>query len=220
MGMYLMRSIGLDGVYHSTLPDFMVFLDWKAYPWYWTGTEHFWYSALLVVLVPGLLAFVFGYFAFRSRIKGVYFSIITQALTFAFMLLFFRNDTGFGGNNGFTDFKRILGYPIATAETRMVLFVITGADANRDAGACPLSGAVEIRSGPDRDTRCGKPSNVLRLQPAVVQALHLDAVGGDLRYRGRPLRAASRHHQSKRDVPRQLDRDCDLGGRWRTRNAD
>jgi len=127
MGMYLMRSIGLDGVYHSTLPDFMVFLDWKAYPWYWTGTEHFWYSALLVVLVPGLLAFVFGYFAFRSRIKGVYFSIITQALTFAFMLLFFRNDTGFGGNNGFTDFKRILGYPIATAETRMVLFVITGA---------------------------------------------------------------------------------------------
>jgi len=127
MGMHLMRSIGLDGVYHSTLPDFMVFLDWKAYPWYWTGTEHFWYSALLVVLVPGLLAFVFGYFAFRSRIKGVYFSIITQALTFAFMLLFFRNDTGFGGNNGFTDFKRILGYPIATAETRMVLFVITGA---------------------------------------------------------------------------------------------
>ena len=127
MGMYLMRSIGLDGVYHSTLPDFMVFLDWKANPWYWTGTEHFWYSALLVVLVPGLLAFVFGYFAFRSRIKGVYFSIITQALTFAFMLLFFRNDTGFGGNNGFTDFKRILGYPIATAETRMVLFVITGA---------------------------------------------------------------------------------------------
>src|SRR3954470_14115523 len=126
MGMYLMRSIGLDGVYHSTLPDFMVFLDWKAYPWYWTGTEHFWYSALLVVLVPGLLAFVFGYFAFRSRIKGVYFSIITQALTFAFMLLFFRNDTGFGGNNGFTDFKRILDFPIATSETRMALFVITG----------------------------------------------------------------------------------------------
>ncbi len=126
MGMYLMRSIGLDGVYHSVLPDFMVFLDWKTYPWYWTGTDHFWYAALLVVLVPGLLAFVFGFFAFRSRIKGVYFSIITQALTFAFMLLFFRNDTGFGGNNGFTDFKRILDFPIATSETRMALLSITG----------------------------------------------------------------------------------------------
>ena len=125
-GMYLMRQIGLDGVYHSELPDFMVFLDWKSYPWYWSFTDHFWYAAALVVLVPGLLAFVFGYFAFRSRIKGVYFSIITQAMTFAFMLLFFRNDTGFGGNNGFTDFKRIIGVPIHTSEMRMTLFVITG----------------------------------------------------------------------------------------------
>jgi urea transport system permease protein len=127
MGMYLMRSIGHDGVYHSDLPDFMVFLDWKAYPWYWRFTDHFWYCALLVVLVPGLLAFVFGFFAFRSRIKGVYFSIITQALTYAAMLLFFRNDTGFGGNNGFTDFKRILGFPITAPQTRMTLFVLTGA---------------------------------------------------------------------------------------------
>ena len=127
MGMYLMRMIGREGQYQSDLPDFMVFLNWKAYPWYWSFTDHFWYAALLVVLVPGLLAFVFGYFAFRSRIKGVYFSIITQALTFAFMLLFFRNDTGFGGNNGFTDFKRILGFTIATSETRMALFMITGA---------------------------------------------------------------------------------------------
>ena len=125
MGMYLMRSIGRDGVYHSDLPDFMVFLDWKTYPWYWAFTEHFWYAAFLVVLVPGLLAFVFGYFAFRSRIKGVYFSIITQALTYAAMLLFFRNDTGFGGNNGFTDFKRILGYPIAAPSTRIALFCAT-----------------------------------------------------------------------------------------------
>ncbi len=125
-GMYLMRSIGLDGVYKSPLPDFMVFLDWKAYPWYWSFTEHFLYACLLVVLVPGVLAFVFGYFAFRSRIKGVYFSIITQAMTFAFMLLFFRNDTGFGGNNGFTDFKRILDYPIFTPQMRMVLFVLSG----------------------------------------------------------------------------------------------
>jgi urea transport system permease protein len=127
MGMYLMRSIGHEGVYQSDLPDFMVFLDWKAYPWYWSFTQHFWYCALLVVLVPGLLAFVFGYFAFRSRIKGVYFSIITQALTYAAMLFFFRNDTGFGGNNGFTDFKRILGFPITAPTTRMALFAITGA---------------------------------------------------------------------------------------------
>jgi urea transport system permease protein len=121
-GMYLMRSIGRDGVYKSDLPDFMVFLDWKELPWYWLGTEHFLWSVALVLVVPALLAFVFGYFAFRSRIKGVYFSIITQALTFAFMLLFFRNETGFGGNNGFTDFKRILGYPITAPETRVALF--------------------------------------------------------------------------------------------------
>jgi urea transport system permease protein len=121
-GMYLMRAIGRDGVYQSDLPDFMVFLDWKELPWYWLGTDHFLWSVALVLLVPALLAFVFGYFAFRSRIKGVYFSIITQALTFAFMLLFFRNETGFGGNNGFTDFKRILGYPITAPETRVALF--------------------------------------------------------------------------------------------------
>ena len=127
MGMYLMRSIGHDGVYQSDLPDFMVFLDWKKYPWYWSFTDHFGYAMALVVLVPGLLAFLFGFFAFRSRIKGVYFSIITQALTYAFMLLFFRNDTGFGGNNGFTDFKRILGFPITAPETRMALFVTTAA---------------------------------------------------------------------------------------------
>src|SRR5471032_121580 len=127
MGMHLMRMIGREGQYQRDLPDFMVFLDWKAYHWYWSYTDHFWYSAMLVVLVPGLLAFVFGFFAFRSRIKGVYFSIITQALTFAFMLLFFRNDTGFGGNNGFTDFKRILGFPIAAPATRAVLFLLTGA---------------------------------------------------------------------------------------------
>jgi urea transport system permease protein len=124
-GMYLMREIGREGVYHSDLPDFMVFLDWKQFPWYWQGTEHFWYVALMTLLVPGLIAFVFGFFAFRSRIKGVYFSIITQALTFAAMLLFFRNETGFGGNNGFTDFKHILGYSITDPKTRMVLFCLT-----------------------------------------------------------------------------------------------
>ena len=126
MGMYLMRQIGSDGNYASDLPDFMVFLDWKTLPWHWYFSDSFIATVLLVVLAPGLLALVFGYFAFRSRIKGVYFSIITQAMTFACMLLFFRNETGFGGNNGFTDFKRILGVPLATPAMRMGLFVLTG----------------------------------------------------------------------------------------------
>jgi urea transport system permease protein len=126
MGMYLMRQIGRDGNYQSDLPDFMVFLDWKTLPWHWTFSDSFMATLLLIVLVPAVVAFVFGFFAFRSRIKGVYFSIITQAMTFAAMLLFFRNETGFGGNNGFTDFKRILGIPLATQHTRMVLFVLTG----------------------------------------------------------------------------------------------
>ena len=126
MGMYLMRQIGTDGQYKSDMPDFMVFLNWKEYPWHWAVSDSFVAQMLLVVLVPGLLAFVFGYFAFRSRIKGVYFSIITQALTFAAMLLFFRNETGFGGNNGFTDFKRILGIDVTTAGMRVLLFVLTG----------------------------------------------------------------------------------------------
>ncbi|MFZ9298456.1 MAG: urea ABC transporter permease subunit UrtC [Hylemonella sp.] len=126
MGMYLMRQIGTDGNYKSKLPDFMVFLDWKELPWHWALSESFIATLFLVVAVPGVLAFLFGYFAFRSRIKGVYFSIITQAMTFAAMLLFFRNETGFGGNNGFTDFKRILDIPIATPVTRMTLFVLTG----------------------------------------------------------------------------------------------
>ena len=126
MGMYLMRQIGTDGSYQSSLPDFMVFLDWKEFPWHWTLSDSFVATVFLVLAVPGVLAFVFGWFAFRSRIKGVYFSIITQAMTYAAMLLFFRNETGFGGNNGFTDFKRILGMPLATQEMRMALFVITG----------------------------------------------------------------------------------------------
>jgi len=125
-GMYLMRQIGRDGVYGSQLPDFMVFLDWKELPWYWTGTDSLAWALVLVVAAPGLVAFVFGYFAFRSRIKGVYFSIITQALTFAAMLAFFRNDMGFGGNNGFTDFKRIAGYPVTAPEMRTLLYVLSG----------------------------------------------------------------------------------------------
>lgn len=122
-GMYLMREIGRDGVYGSDLPDFMVFLDWKSMPWFWHGTDHFWWAALLVVLVPGLVALVFGFFAFRSRIKGVYLSIVTQALTFAAMQLFLRNETGFGGSNGFTNFKRVLGFDITSPVMRVELFL-------------------------------------------------------------------------------------------------
>jgi urea transport system permease protein len=126
MGMYLMRQIGSDGQYRLPMPDFMVFLNWKEFPWHWALSDSFVAQALLVVAAPGLLAFVFGYFAFRSRIKGVYFSIITQALTYAAMLLFFRNETGFGGNNGFTDFKRILGVPLNTPQMRVGLCVLSG----------------------------------------------------------------------------------------------
>jgi urea transport system permease protein len=125
-GMYLMRQIGRDGVYKSELPDFMVFLDWKEFPWYWAFSDSLLWTLVLVAAVPGVVAFIFGFFAFRSRIKGVYFSIITQALTYAAMLAFFRNDMGFGGNNGFTDFKRILGFPITAPETRTALYVLSG----------------------------------------------------------------------------------------------
>ena len=120
MGMYLMRQTSGD-----ELPAFMTFLSWTELPWYWVGTEHFWWAMCLVVLAPGLLALVFGFFAFRSRIKGVYFSIMTQALTFAGMLLFFRNETGFGGNNGFTNFRSILGFGITEPGTRAALFFAT-----------------------------------------------------------------------------------------------
>ncbi len=126
MGMYLMRQIGSRGVYgNPDLPDFMVFLNWTELPWYWQGFDQFWFAAIMVMLVPGLLAFAFGWFAFRSRVTGVYLSIITQALTFALMLAFFRNDMGLGGNNGLTDFKEILGFDIQAASTRVGLFVAT-----------------------------------------------------------------------------------------------
>jgi urea transport system permease protein len=112
-------------VYRSELPDFMVFLDWKELPWYWQGFQNFPFAMVMALVVPGLLAWVFGFFAFRSRIRGVYFSIITQAMTFALMLLFFRNETGFGGNNGMTDFKRILGYSLQDTGTKLTLYVLT-----------------------------------------------------------------------------------------------
>src|SRR5882757_2225115 len=124
MGMYLMRQIGTRGVYgNATLPDFMVFLNWKELPWYWWGFDHFAVAAMMIGLVPGVLALVFGWFAFRSRVTGVYLSIITQALTYALMLAFFRNDMGFGGNNGFTDFKDIFGFDLHAASTRRGLYI-------------------------------------------------------------------------------------------------
>jgi urea transport system permease protein len=123
MGMYLMRQIGDRGVYgNPILPDFMVFLNWKELPWFWYGFDQFWFAAIMIVLAPGALAFVFGWFAFRSRVTGVYLSIITQALTYALLLAFFRNDMGFGGNNGLTDFKDILGFNVQAPETRAGLF--------------------------------------------------------------------------------------------------
>ncbi|MFC7051633.1 urea ABC transporter permease subunit UrtC [Hansschlegelia quercus] len=126
MGMYLMRQIGSRGVYGNlVLPDFMVFLNWQELPWFWLGFDHFWFACLVAIAVPGLLAFGFGWLAFRSRVTGVYLSIITQAMTFALMLAFFRNDMGFGGNNGLTDFKEIVGYPLQWAETRAALFAAT-----------------------------------------------------------------------------------------------
>ncbi len=126
MGMYLMRQIGSRGVYgNPILPDFMVFLNWKELPWYWHGFEDFGFALIMVVAVPGVLAFVFGWFAFRSRVTGVYLSIITQALTFALMLGFFRNDFGFGGNNGLTDFKDLLGFSVQADGTRAALFALS-----------------------------------------------------------------------------------------------
>ncbi|TVR80932.1 MAG: urea ABC transporter permease subunit UrtC [Rhodospirillales bacterium] len=123
MGMHLMRQVGDRGVYgHPVLPDFMVFLNWNELPWYWLGFDSFPFAMLMVLLVPGALAFVFGFLAFRSRVSGVYFSIISQAMTFALMLAFFRSDMGFGGNNGLTDFKELLGFDLQAVETRLGLF--------------------------------------------------------------------------------------------------
>ena len=126
MGMYMMRQVGARGSYgNAELPDFMVFLNWKSLPWYWQGFNHFPFALMMVAFVPGMLALVFGWFAFRSRVTGVYLSIITQAMTYALLLAFFRNDMGFGGNNGLTDFKDILGYSVQAASTRALLFMLS-----------------------------------------------------------------------------------------------
>jgi urea transport system permease protein len=146
MGMYLMRQIGPRGVYGDPiLPDFMVFLNYKSLPWFWHGFNHFLFAVAMMILVPALLALVFGWFAFRSRVTGVYFSIITQALTYALMLAFFRNNMGFGGNNGFTDFKDVLGYDLHSDRTHVVLLVITAIALAASYMACRA--IVESRAG-------------------------------------------------------------------------
>jgi len=146
MGMYLMREIGSRGVYgNPVLPDFMVFLNWKTLPWYWYGFDKPWFAALMVLVAPGALALVFGWLAFRSRVTGVYLSIMTQALTYALMLAFFRNETGFGGNNGFTDFKDILGFDLQAPTTRAALFATTVAALALGYLACRL--VVTSRTG-------------------------------------------------------------------------
>ncbi|MBV2121155.1 MAG: urea ABC transporter permease subunit UrtC [gamma proteobacterium symbiont of Stewartia floridana] len=158
MGMYLMRQIGERGVYGDPLlPDFMVFLNWDSLPWFWHGFDMFWFAMLMVMVVPGVLAFVFGWLAFRSRVTGVYLSIITQALTYALMLAFFRNEMGFGGNNGLTDFKDILGFSLQEDSTRIALFVASALALALGYLACRLivtsrlgRVAVAIRDAEDR----------------------------------------------------------------------
>ena len=179
MGMYLMRQIGPRGVYgNPILPDFMVFLNYKSLPWFWHGFNHFPFALLMMVLVPGLLALVFGWFAFRSRVTGVYFSIITQALTYALMLAFFRNDMGFGGNNGFTDFKDILGFDLHSDLTHVVLLVITAAALAASYMACRAivksrAGRVvlAIRDAESRTRFLGYPVESFKLWLFVFSAI-------------------------------------------------
>jgi len=162
MGMYLMRQIGTRGVYGDpVLPDFMVFLNWKELPWYWYGFDRFWFALPMVLLVPGVLAFLFGWLAFRSRVTGVYLSIITQALTYALMLAFFRNEMGFGGNNGLTDFKDILGFNIQSEAVRMTLFSLSGLSL---IGALLLSRWII-------DTKLGRVVTAVRDQESRVRFL-------------------------------------------------
>ena len=185
MGMYLMRQIGPRGVYgHPVLPDFMVFLNWQDLPWYWHGFGQFWFAALMALLVPGLLAFAFAWFAFRSRVTGVYLSIITQALTYALLLAFFRNDMGFGGNNGLTDFKDILGYPVQATATRAALFaasaialalgvVITSAIVRSKLGKV----LVAVRDAENRTRFLGYRVENVKLFAFVVSACMAGAAG-------------------------------------------
>ena len=221
MGMYLMRQIGSRGVYgNPILPDFMVFLNYPKLPWYWHGFDMFWFAALMVILVPGLLAFCFGWLAFRSRVTGVYLSIITQAMTYALLLAFFRNDFGFGGNNGLTDFKDILGFNVQADGTRAALFALSCLALIIALPDLPRGGDLEARQGADRDPRRRIPHAVSRLPRRILQAVRVHAVGLHGRRRRRALCAAGRHHQSRRIRAGQFHRGGDLGRRRRPRHAD
>jgi len=187
MGMYLMRQIGDRGVYgNPELPDFMVFLNWTELPWFWTGFDHFWLAAVMILLVPGVLAFVFGWLAFRSRVTGVYLSIITQALTYALMLAFFRNEMGFGGNNGLTDFKDILGFDIQSDATRIGLFLASAIALALGYLVCRAivvsrlgRVAVAIRDAEDRTRFIGYKVEHIKLAVFTVSAM-LAGVAGAL----------------------------------------
>ena len=199
IGMYLMREIGTRGVYADpVLPDFMVFLNWKALPWFWHGFNHFWFAAAMVMFVPGLLALVFGWLAFRSRVTGVYLSIITQALTYALMLAFFRNDMGFGGNNGFTDFKDILGFDLTRDATHLTLFVITAVMLGLAYVVCSYYRRLTRRSGDPGGARCRKPCALHWFSRCILQAVGLRVLRGARRHRRQPLRTAGRNHQPRR----------------------
>jgi urea transport system permease protein len=185
MGMYLMRQIGPRGVYGDpVLPDFMVFLNWKSLPWFWYGFNHFWFALLMMALVPAALAWAFGWFAFRSRVTGVYLSIITQALSYALMLAFFRNDMGFGGNNGFTDFKDILGFDLHSESTRVGLFVATAVALGASYLACrsivkSRAGRVlrAIRDAESRTRFLGYPVESFKLWVFVFSAVIAGVAG-------------------------------------------
>ncbi len=219
MGMHLMREIGDRGVYaNPVLPDFMVFLSYTKLPWFWHGFDMFWFACLMVLAVPGLLAFVFGWFAFRSRVTGVYLSIITQALTYALLLAFFRNEMGFGGNNGLTDFRDVLGFDLSADRTRAALFVLSGLALAFGLIAGAGDHRVEIRQGAGGGARRREPDPVPGLPGGALQALRLRGLGDAGGARGRALRAAGRHHQPQRVLAGQLDRDRDLGGAGRARH--
>ena len=185
MGMYLMRQIGPRGVYGDPiLPDFMVFLNWKSLPWFWYGFDHSWFAFFMVLIVPAALALVFGWFAFRSRVSGVYFSIITQALSYALMLAFFRNDMGFGGNNGFTDFKDILGFDLHSDGTRAVLLMATALALAAGYLACRMivtsrAGRVmrAIRDAESRTRFLGYPVESFKLWVFVFSAVMAGVAG-------------------------------------------
>ena len=196
MGMYLMREIGPRGVYGDpVLPDFMVFLNWKSLPWFWHGFNHFAFALLMMMLVPGVLALAFGWFAFRSRVTGVYLSIITQALTYALMLAFFRNDMGFGGNNGFTDFKDILGFDLALRPRARCPAGDYRDHARRQLPGVPHDCLVAGRARDPGDPRRGEPDSFSRLSRGIVQTVDFCVFRRARRHRRRALRSADWHHQ-------------------------